>query len=100
MSVYKNKLSLSFNHARCVFVVRGIWFLSGVELIVMNLYSLDVNGRTVCEVEIEAPAWLPVRPRVPKVWLSSVISRAFDRYFLPQPPYLGYDRSTGCTFLN
>lgn len=67
----------------------------------MKLYTLAVNQRTICEVEVETPPWLPVRPHVPKTWLSSVISRALGHYFSPQPTYLGwYDRSTSSPFLN
>jgi len=81
----------------------GIWFYWGVELNLMKLYSLAVNERVVCSVEVESPAWLPVRPRVPKTWLASVVSRALllNDYFAPQPTYLGwYDRSTSSPFLN
>ena len=66
----------------------------------MKLYSLSINEREVCSVEVETPAWLPVRPVVPQTWLTSVVSRALDYYFHTEPSYLGWhDRSTSSPFL-
>lgn len=67
----------------------------------MKLCSLVVNGREICEVEVETPAWLPVRPTVPKHWLRTILARALRPYFPPQPSYLEcHDRSTGSAILN
>lgn len=67
----------------------------------MKLYSLSVNAREICSVEVESPEWLPVRAAVPKNWLVSVGSRALRCCFVPQPVYLGWnDRSHIRPFLN
>lgn len=67
----------------------------------MKLYSLAVNDREICSVEIESPDWLPVRPRVPKAWLASIVVRALRRCFVQQPTYLEWhDRSTSSAILN
>lgn len=47
----------------------------------MRLYSLNVNGQPVCEVEMDSPEWMPVRPRLNGVWLRSLVSQALRRYF-------------------
>jgi len=77
-----------------------IQFYSSVELRLMKLYSLTAGNRTICEVEIDAPAWLPVRPRVPKVWLSSVIARALGHYFSPPPADLGWGSDRQAVYWN
>lgn len=77
-----------------------VWFFTDMELSFMKLYSLAVNQQEICSVEIESPAWLPVRPRVPKVWLASIVAQAWRRCFLP-PVYLEcHDRSTSSATLN
>jgi hypothetical protein len=66
-----------------------------------KLYSLAVNRQEVCRVEIEAPAWLPVTPRVPKEWLRGVVTKALHRYFSESSLYLDcHDRSTRSTIFN
>lgn len=47
----------------------------------MRLYSLAINGSPLVEVEIDTPAWLPVRPRINQRWLRSLVSKALGRYF-------------------
>lgn len=82
-------------------MVTEVWFFSDVELNFMKLYSLVANGREICEVEIETPSWLPVRPTVPKQWLRTVLARALHQCFPPEPTYLEcHDRSTSSAVLN
>lgn len=39
-------------------------------------YSLKVGDEQVAEVTVEAPSWLPVRPKVNKQFLRSVATEA------------------------
>lgn len=66
----------------------------------MHAYSLAVNGTEVCTVVVDAPAWLPVAPRLPKVWLTAFTSRALRRWFCNDPAYLRCDRSPSSLSLN
>ncbi len=52
-----------------------------VELSMMRLYSLAINGEPLVEVEVETPAWLPVRPRLDKKWLHALVLQVLRRYF-------------------
>jgi hypothetical protein len=47
----------------------------------MTLYSLKVDEEPVCEVEMEAPEWLPVRPRLNTGWLKTTVAKALHNYF-------------------
>jgi len=53
----------------------------------MKLYSLAVNAREICAVEVETPAWLPVRPQVPDTWLASLVTRALSFHFAASPSF-------------
>lgn len=50
----------------------------------MKLYSLEINGQTICEVTAEAPAWLPVKPTLNKRWLRGLVAQAIRNYFARQ----------------
>ena len=58
--------------------------LLGVRVIVVQLYCLKVNGRTVCEVTSEVPSWLPIRPKLDRKWLRQVVAQAIGEYFCPR----------------
>ena len=30
----------------------------------MQVYSLSVNGAVICAVEVQTPAWMPIKPRI------------------------------------
>lgn len=47
----------------------------------VRLYCLKVNGKTVCEVTADVPSWLPIRPRLDRAWLKSVVSQALRECF-------------------
>lgn len=51
-------------------------FYLSVELGLMTYYRLAANGQTICEVEVECPAWLPVRPKINSSWLRSLVRQA------------------------
>ena len=65
----------------------------------MKLYKLAVNNRLICEVEMDVPEWLPVKPRLPRSWLRTVAAQAL-REFFSGPKYLGCDTRTGSPILN
>ena len=90
---------LKANSLRCDFRFFEFWFFYGVEFSMMKLYSLAVNNRTVCEVSVETPQWMPVKPRVPKSWLRMLAAQALREFFI-RPPYLGCDTRTGSPILN
>ncbi len=50
----------------------------------VKLYSLAVNGETICEVTAETVPWLP-KPTLNKEWLRGVVSLALRRYFTRSP---------------
>jgi hypothetical protein len=75
------QVHLNFSALRRVFRLLSGSVLSGVEVKVMILYSLSANDKPVCEVEMDAPDWLPVRPRLNGVWLRGIVSQALRRYF-------------------
>lgn len=53
-----------------------------MQLSVMTkLYSLAINNQTILEIETEAPAWLPVKPRINRRWLRSALKTALIGYF-------------------
>lgn len=47
----------------------------------MRLYSVDVNGVNVVEVEMEGFDWMPVQPRLNRSWLRFVVGKALRSYF-------------------
>jgi len=65
----------------------------------MQLYALTVNKRTICEVTMDVPRWLPVKPRVPRSWLRMLAAQAL-REFFDHPQYLGCEARTGSPILN
>lgn len=65
----------------------------------MQLYELRVNNRTICEVTMDVPSWLPVKPRVPRSWLRMLAAQALHEFFR-RPEYLGCDTRTGSPILN
>jgi hypothetical protein len=46
-----------------------------------RLYTLNVNGQTLVEVDAEVPGWFPVKPRLNARWLRIIVAQAFQRYF-------------------
>jgi len=54
--------------------------LPGVRLINVQLYSLQVNGETICEVTADVPVWLPP-PKLDRKWLRGVVAMAISHYF-------------------
>lgn len=75
------QIELKFMALRRVSHLEGVFVLSSVEVTAMRLQSLSVNNQTVCEVDMDVPEWLPVRPRLNAVWLRSLVSEALRRYF-------------------
>lgn len=65
----------------------------------MKLYELAVNNEVICEVTMDVPAWLPVKPRVPRTWLRVLAAQAF-REFFNRPQYLRCDARKGSPILN
>lgn len=57
----------------------------------MRLYSLAINGVSLVEVDVETPAWLPVKPRLSKRWLRGVVTSALRHYLATT--YLEHDKS-------
>lgn len=41
-----------------------------------NLYSLAVDNRNVCTVQMDVPAWFPVCPKLNRRWLKTVLEMA------------------------
>ena len=70
-----------------------------MKLIVMKLYSLAVNNNVICEVTMEVPHWLPVRPAIPRRWLRDLAAQALCEFF-KRSPYLQCDDSTGSSIFN
>ena len=48
----------------------------------MTLARLEVNGDTLCEVIVDVPSWLPVRPRLNRVWLRGLLVTALRHYLV------------------
>jgi len=46
----------------------------------VTLAKLQINGETICEVIVDVPDWLPVRPRLDKRWLRGVFAEAIRNY--------------------
>ena len=65
----------------------------------MKVYSLAMNGKPICEVEMEVPAWLPVKPQVNKVWLTALAAQAVRELF-PTQVYLERDTKASSTVFN
>jgi hypothetical protein len=63
------------------FVYAGDSVLQSVQLDQMRLYDLNVNGDAICSVEMDVPAWMPVRPRLHSGWLRTVVGNALRNYF-------------------
>ena len=49
-------------------------------MMTLTLYSLSANGKPVCVVQIEHPAWLPIKPKPPMSWLRGVVTSALRAY--------------------
>ena len=47
----------------------------------MMLYSLQINDQPVCEITMDVPLGLPVRPQLNSAWLMSVVVEAIQGYF-------------------
>ena len=47
----------------------------------MSVYSLKSDNQAICEIDIECPCWLPVRPRIHAGWLRFLVANALRRYF-------------------
>jgi len=47
----------------------------------LNLYALVINGSEVCSVTMEAPSWLPVKPKLNQSWLRGFVQTALRGYF-------------------
>ena len=47
----------------------------------VRLYSLEVNGTPLVVVDMECPAWLPVKPTLDQEWLRMLVATALRRYF-------------------
>lgn len=45
----------------------------------MTLYSLNLNGRVVLEVEMDVACLLPIKPRLNRRWLKNVVGAALHR---------------------
>lgn len=54
-----------------------------MPVIVVKLYSLEINGKVICEVTAELPAWMRVKPQLDKRWLRGMINAALAEYFEP-----------------
>lgn len=65
----------------------------------MKVYELAINKSTICEVRMDVPAWLPVKPRLSRMWLRTVAAQAISEFF-NRSPYLGCDTRTGSTIFN
>ena len=65
----------------------------------MKLYELAVNNTVVCEVTMDVPVWLPVKPRISHPWLKRLASQALHEFF-SRPQYLPCDARTGSPILN
>lgn len=52
-----------------------------MQLSWMRAYSLTLNGALIAVVEVEKPAWLPVRPCLKRAWLAVIVDRALRHYF-------------------
>ncbi len=63
-----------------------------------QLYRLDLNGQTVCEVSADVPVWLPVQPRLNRPWLHGLVRRALSSYLRSR--YLVHERSGFSPCLN
>jgi hypothetical protein len=46
-----------------------------------RLYTLAVSGETLLEVDMETPAWLPVRPKANRRWIRTLMVTALKDYF-------------------
>jgi hypothetical protein len=47
----------------------------------VTLYQLKISGQLICEVTLEVPFWLPIRPRLNRAWLRATIAQAARYYF-------------------
>lgn len=56
--------------------------LSSVRVNGVTLAKLQINGETICEVEADVPDWLPVRPRLNRLWLRGLFAQAIRNYML------------------
>jgi hypothetical protein len=93
------QVELAFNLLRHVLGVHAFLFCFSVEFNAMKVYSLALNGKPICEVEMEAPSWLPVRPRVNKAWLTALAAQALRELF-PTQVYLKRDTKASSTVFN
>jgi hypothetical protein len=47
----------------------------------MQVYQLDINGKTVLEVDIDHPAWLGSPPKLNVWWLKRLLCMALALHF-------------------
>ena len=47
----------------------------------MKLCCLQANGKLLCEVTADIPTWLPVRPKLNREWLRSVLVQSIRECF-------------------
>ena len=50
----------------------------------MDLYALTINGDEIVKIESDVPTWLPLRQRINKMWLRTVVADALRRYYRKQ----------------
>ena len=62
-------------------------------MLMTRLYTLAVDHKEIVVVDMEVPAWLPVKPRLNRAWLRNIVREALARVLQPAPAYLGCDSS-------
>jgi len=59
----------------------GLVLLSVQLSLMTRLYTLRVEGQTLLEVDVETPSWLPVRPKLSRRWVKTLVVSALKEYF-------------------
>jgi hypothetical protein len=52
-----------------------------VNVMTVEVYSLEINNTPVLKVEAFQPEWLPFRPKINPRWLRSALNLALANYF-------------------
>ena len=47
----------------------------------MTVHSIQANGHAIYTMDVDCPAWLPVRPRIRIGWFRFLVSAALRQYF-------------------